>query len=334
MWNLLCIGTSCFGSEVLQTVSVFVPLPSYELYHNFTEPLTTSNITLYQSGCPDPPLRLVVLILSSPRGVMRRNAIRGTWLHNYNGKMIKVTSKFLVGTKHLSQARMGNLTMESGMFRDILFLPELKDSYSNLSSKVLMGLQWAHKNVDYHFLIKADDDSYVRLERLATVLQKLDCDEKLYWGYFMGYAFPEATGKWTEKKWFMCPHYLPYAMGGGYVLSRRVVAMLMYYPKRLRYYSNEDVTVGSWLAPFKLHRKHDLRFDVESLSRGCNNNNIISHKERVITFYAKHGSLLKNKTLCLEEREVRPGYVYNWTATPLNCCERIKGLPVPSLDVP
>ncbi len=295
-------------------------------------PSTGSPPNAWSVGCPTRPLHLAVLILSSPRGVMRRTAIRGTWLHNYRTFRLQVTSMFLVGTEGMNKDKIGNLTQEDKLFHDMLLLPGLVDTYANLSTKVLMGLQWAHRNIDFDFLVKTDDDSFVRLEELEAVLRRLECDQRLYWGYFMGHAVPETSGKWAEKRWFNCPHYLPYAMGGGYVLSRRVVDLLMLYPERLRCYSNEDVTIGSWLAPFHLVRKHDLRFNVESLSHGCSNNYLISHKERVRTFYDKYTSLVKNHTLCLEEKEVRPAYVYNWEVSPLRCCSRTKALQIPSLD--
>lgn len=280
------------------------------------------------SGCPAANLHIVILVLSAPGGVVRRNAIRGTWLHNYHSGMLKVTSRFLIGTRNLLKEKIGNLTVEQNQFGDLLLLDGLKDSYSNLSAKVLLGLKWAHQTQKFDFLIKTDDDSYVRIDKVAKNLQQMNCDDLLYWGYFMGHAVPEPSGKWAEYNWFNCPHYLPYAMGGGYVLSSRLVSLIVLYSHRLKIYNNEDVTVGSWLAPFNLHRKHDIRFDVESLSHGCNNQYIITHKERVRSLYEKYTNLLKNETICDVEKEIRPAYIYNWDVAPVDCCVRTRGLQV------
>ena len=281
-----------------------------------------------QSGCTSQNLHIIILILSSPGGVIRRNAIRGTWLHNYHSGLLKVTSRFLIGTNRLLKEKIGNLTVEQNQFGDLLLFPDLKDSYSNLSRKVLNGLEWAYKSETFDFLVKTDDDSYVRIDQVAKNLQQMNCNKRLFWGFFMGCAFPEPTGKWAEHNWFNCPHYLPYAMGGGYIISSRVVSMIMRFSHRLILYNNEDVTVGSWLAPFNLVRHHDIRFDVESLSHGCNNHYIITHKERVRSLYEKYTNLLKNGTICEVEKEIRPSYVYNWTAPPPECCVRTKGLHV------
>ena len=286
----------------------------------------TSTTTTY--SCPNRPLHLVILVLSAPSASLRRTAIRGTWVHDYRNRVVQVTTKFLIGSLELEAQKMSGISQEQEMFGDVLLLKDLKDSYANLSRKVLLGMRWTDENLNFDFLVKVDDDSYVRVEKLAEYLREIDCDQRLYWGYFMGHAFPEPTGKWAEHNWFICPHYLPYAMGGGYVLSRRIVRTLMKVSNRLTLYNNEDVTVGSWLAPYQLHRKHDVRFNVESVSHGCNNGYFISHKERVRTFYTKYTNLMKDGTLCDEEKETHPAYVYNWTSSPLDCCQRKKGIPV------
>lgn len=280
-------------------------------------------------GCPNRPLHLFVMVLSAPGASLRRMAIRGTWGHHYRPNAVKVTTRFLVGTLQLEEDKIAALKVEQEMFKDLLLLKDLKDSYRNLTTKVLTGMQWANQNLVFDYLVKVDDDTYVRLEAISDALRKLNCDKHLYWGYFMGYAFPELSGKWEELKWFHCPHYLPYAMGGGYILSERTVKLLACYSNRLILYSNEDVSVASWLTPYRLNRKHDLRFDSESVSHGCNNGYLISHKERVRSFYSKYSSLISNGTLCApREREEQPAYIYNWTSSPLDCCKRVKGLPV------
>ncbi len=308
------------------------PVPQPQL-DSRSRALMRAGVTLKKlsaaSECPNRPIQLLILVLSAPSTSMRRMAVRGTWMRNFRARHVMATTKFLLGTSHLGSAALSALEEEQNTYNDIIMFEDLKDSYANLSSKVLMGFKWSISDkVEYDYLLKTDDDSFVRIEPLSRAIKDMDCPRRLYWGYFMGYAYPEPNGKWKERHWFKCPHYLPYAMGGGYVLSRDVVDILVTLSHKLALYKNEDVTVGSWLAPFNLQRKHDLRFNTESVSHGCNNGYIVSHKEKVRSFYDKHTSLLKNRTLCMEEKEIRPSYVYNWTVSPLECCTRIKGLPV------
>lgn len=282
------------------------------------------------SGCSEGPLRLVILILSTPSGSLRRNAIRGTWMHDSPADLVQLTLKFIVGTKDLPPEELDQLSSELEMFQDILFLPHHKEAYKNLTAKVLSSLVWADRHLDFDFLVKADDDSYVRIPALELALRGMKCPHDLYWGYFIGHAMPETSGRWAEKRWTICPHYLPYAMGGGYVLGRHVVHIIGRFHRHFKLYSNEDVSLGSWLAPFRVTYHHDLRFNTEGTSHGCNNNYIISHKEKVRGIYEKYVHLKNNGSLCSEEKEIRPAYVYNWSAaSPMDCCNREKGLFIP-----
>ena len=47
-------------------------------------------------------------------------------------------------------------------------------------------------------------------------------------------------------------HYLPYALGGGYVLSEDVVRYVVRNEAWLTRYNNEDASLGVWLAPLNL----------------------------------------------------------------------------------
>ncbi len=68
---------------------------------------------------------------------------------------------------------------------------------------------------------------------------------------------PRKEGKWAEPNWKLCDKYLPYALGGGYVLSKYRIAINV---DGLTLYNNEDVSVGAWISPFDLEMKHDSRF--------------------------------------------------------------------------
>ena len=160
MMHTMCIG-SCATNAVVRTRTSDLRVrledkPTLALTTTFEASATTTQFTKATdrtvsaqvkkpSVCPTRPLHLVLLILSSPTGTLRRNAIRGTWLHDYHSSRLKVTAKFLVGLRSLSRRRIGNLTNEEATFGDMLLLPDLRDSYSNLSTKVLMGLKWAYE---------------------------------------------------------------------------------------------------------------------------------------------------------------------------------------------
>ena len=112
-------------------------------------------------------------------------------------------------------------------------------------------------------------------------------------------------------------------MGGGYVLSHDLVRYMSSNAELFKLYNSEDVSVGTWLAPLKnIHRVHDVRFDTEFRSRGCNNRHIVSHKQSVEEMKSKHYSLTSSNTLCEREVKVRNSYEYNWDVAPSLCCNR------------
>lgn len=114
--------------------------------------------------------------------------------------------------------------------------------------------------MDFKYVLKCDDDSFIRIDSLAHEIAHLELmylksnliesnllhdntspyiranlqtnDIKnasklnLYWGYFQGGANIKTSGKWKENNWIFCDSYLPYALGGGYVLSKGLVMYL------------------------------------------------------------------------------------------------------------
>lgn len=167
-----------------------------------------------------------------------------------------------------------------------------------------------------------DDDSFVQLPLVLEDLKNTNFEESLYWGFFDGRAPVFNKGKWAEKDYHLCDKYIPYALGGGYVLSQNLVQFITDNAKYLQKFKSEDVSVGTWLGPLKIHRIHDVRFDTEFRSRGCSNQYLVSHKQSVEDFRSKHYSLEAKGQLCEKETQLRKSYVYNWNEVPSKCCLR------------
>ena len=267
---------------------------------------------------------VVALVLSGPKSRDRRNVIRETWK-----KYCKpsddpaVLVQFVIGVLELSPPELEAITQEQQIHHDLVLLPNLKESYYNLTLKLLQAFVWADKNLKFSYLLKCDDDSFVMLHLIAGELLERTATQSYYWGFFDGRATPKKTGKWVEKDWFLCDRYLPYALGGGYVLSADLVHKVSIMSDQLRLYNNEDTSLGVWLSPFKAERRHDSRFDTEFRSRGCQNNYLITHKQSPEDMRNKHKLLHSKGALCKQEVQVRKSYEYNWKVEPSKCCERI-----------
>lgn len=283
----------------------------------------------HESSADAAHVSLLILVMSSSTddGKIRRQTIRETWVSLMDSQPTAspVMVRFIIGTRELQQSICDELYLERSVHKDIVLLPNLIDSYANLSLKVLESFLWASENVKFTFVMKCDDDSFINLPVFQEDIRRAEMDkqnEKLYWGYFRGDAHVKLSGKWKEDKWFLCDRYLPYAHGGGYVLSSDLVKLLAFNARYLTLYNSEDVSVGVWLAPYDITRRHDVRFDTEFVSRGCRNGYIVSHKQSVAQMRSKYLSLKTNGVLCEKEFQTRPSFTYNWQSPPSLCCKR------------
>ena len=267
---------------------------------------------------------LAVMVLSSPNenGKERRQVIRETWKRAYVAEDSPVTIRFVLGTAGLEKSQVFSLESEHANYSDLLLLPSLKDDYQNLTLKVLNILVWADNHLNFSYLLKCDDDTYVRVGAILSELKRRKSRKSLYWGYFSGQNKPFTKGKWAENNWFLCDHFLPFAMGGGYIISSDLVHRVAMNAGGLQLYSNEDTSLGVWLSPYEAERKHDMRFNTEGNSRGCSDEHLVSHKQNAADMRKKYLSLLLSagRVQCRGEHLKRRAYEYNWHVPPSKCC--------------
>ncbi|XP_968057.1 beta-1,3-galactosyltransferase 6 [Tribolium castaneum] len=308
---------------------------------------------------------LIILILSAPKNLDRRNVIRQTWLQlvdtNAEDENIKFKMKhyFVIGSLGLSVDDILHLTSEQSQFSDILILP-MYDSYENLTMKVVKSFEWLDEQFDYglgfRYVLKCDDDSFVRLDKLSTEIANVELiylksdlkyvkslaendaspfirsnvqinrdgtknELQLYWGYFHGSAKIKTAGKWKEPNWITCDRYVPYALGGGYILSKKLISFIAKNRDSFRQYNSEDVSVGAWLAPVtNILRLHDIRFDTEWTTRGCQNFYLITHNISKEEMHKMYDNILTTNNLCSATSIKRRHYFYNWAVPPSQCC--------------
>ena len=76
-----------------------------------------------------------------------------------------------------------------------------------------------------------------------------------------------------------------------------------------------------------MERRHDVRFDTEYKSRGCQNVYLVSHKQTEDMMRDKYKNMNTIGRQCIEETQLRKSYEYNWKVPPSQCCERQMGIP-------
>ena len=178
---------------------------------------------------------LIILILSQPASAYKRNVIRGTWL-SLCSNISDVQYYFVIGGAGFTEEMRSSIEEEQSAHDDLIVLPNVYDEYRSLSNKVLQAFVWLDKVKHFQYLLKCDDDSFVLVDKIVSELQtiKLTMGHSLYWGFFNGRAQVKLSGKWKESNWILCDHYLPYALGGGYVLSQKLVHFIALNAKFLR----------------------------------------------------------------------------------------------------
>lgn len=273
-----------------------------------------------------PSLKLLILVISAVKNQNRRDAIRETWAKvNGDVKILFILS------------RAQYLNAEKLVHNDILEV-DIEDEYRLLSRKLVKSFEHVH-SINFEYLLKCDDDTFVDVPKVIGELNNAPRN-KFYWGYFNGNANVKRAGKWKETGWILCDKYLPYALGGGYVLSKDLIMFIVNNQDYLRYvfkkkffiinlvigyyfsslFISEDVSVGVWLAPLNITRKHDRRFDTEYRSRGCHNDHLVTHKRSPQVMKLYWSRIIQTGKMCDKEYKDVSSYEYNWTVMPSKCC--------------
>lgn len=261
---------------------------------------------------------LLVYILSSPANLDKRNAIRETWL---SGIASDIQGYFVIGTSGIAPQTRRRLDDEQEDYADLVLL-DMQDSYDRLAEKVLRMMEHAESKFSNPALfMKCDDDTFVNTKLMKQEIRgKRYKNPLIYWGYFNGNAPIFKKGKWAEAEYKLCDRYIPYAMGGGYVIGWHVLKHIVSIGSMLELYKSEDVSLGTWLAGAKVTRIHDERFDTEYKTRGCLDNYLVTQNQSPADMREKWARISAGKPLCNQETVLRKSYAYNWEAPPSKCC--------------
>ena len=181
----------------------------------------------------------------------RRNSIRNTW----GDKSIKSGRRnwervFVIG-KALDAERSEEIRQEAAFFEDILVL-NMTDSYKNLVIKILSEMLWSLIHVNPRFILKTDDDVYVRVPRLLSWLDNYAnnnyAGDKLYGGFVGGDNGPVVRVKESKHRvardCLAEDFYPSYCIGASYIISRDVLPSILEAVERRPVFPVEDAYIG------------------------------------------------------------------------------------------
>ena len=167
-----------------------------------------------------------------------------------------------MGVNGLNSSQINRLHEENNTHGDIVFLDNFTEGVFALTNKTIAIIKWATENVEFTYLMKCDDDTFVYVNNSIRELKHRTTTKRLYYGVMTYKHTPihNNQSKWRDFKWDLAKTYTPFARGGCYVLSEDLVHLLLRQSHHLWRLHLEDVAVGLWLSPFVYERRDDDLF--------------------------------------------------------------------------
>ncbi|KAL1218986.1 Hydroxyproline O-galactosyltransferase GALT4 [Cardamine amara subsp. amara] len=214
---------------------------------------------------PQKPVELFIGILSAGNHFAERMAVRKSWMQQKLVRSSKVVARFFVALHARKEVNV-DLKKEAEYFGDIVIVPYM-DHYDLVVLKTVAICEYGVSAVAAKYIMKCDDDTFVRVDAVIQEAEKVKGRESLYIGNINFYHKPLRTGKWavTYEEWPE-EYYPPYANGPGYILSYDIAKFIIddFEQKRLRLFKMEDVSMGMWVEKFNETRPvavvHSLKF--------------------------------------------------------------------------
>ncbi|XP_068735806.1 beta-1,3-galactosyltransferase 1-like [Montipora capricornis] len=220
-----------------------------QLNFSFSSVVVEPSVSAMESN-----LFMFVLVTSgvTDKFSVKRNAIRNTWLKQ-TGPNIWWRHAFVLGSVENGDGLSENeIKREAQRYNDILQFSSI-DNYNNLVIKVLSGFRWAVTQVDPVFVLKADDDVYIRLPRLMLWLSNFG-KSQFYGGQVTkGAIYVKDLGALVERfsgtnnVSFDCyaePRFALYPVGAFYVLSSDAIVSLFQKMRKWKVFPVEDAYLG------------------------------------------------------------------------------------------
>ncbi|CAF2161312.1 BnaA07g09340D [Brassica napus] len=227
------------------------------------------------------PLDLVIGVFSTANNFKRRMAVRRTWMQYDDVRSGRVAVRFFVGL-HKSPIVNLELWNEARTYGDVQLMPFV-DYYSLISWKTLAICIFGTEVDSAKFVMKTDDDAFVRVDEVLLSLSLINNTRGLVYGLINSDSQPirNPASKWyiSYEEW---PEekYPPWAHGPGYIVSRDIAESVskLFKEGNLKMFKLEDVAMGIWIADL---RKHGLEPHYENdgriISEGCKDGYVVAH---------------------------------------------------------
>ena len=226
--------------------------------------------------------KLAICIVSHPKNFEQRQTDRDTWLQYVKTSPLtpalnqltiaqkeSVVYRFVIGTV-LNETLESQLQEEQRIHKDILRVP-VHESYANISVKMLEFFEWAGSEIQPTWVFKADDDSFVRLDRLVNDLHT----NRTQTGLYMGKVWSGSPVESSIDHFSPYERYPPFCAGAGYVFSSDILHFIIRNTPVLHRFPIEDVGIGMVVNTLDMKATNNPYF--HSQPEGCDDNMIVQN---------------------------------------------------------
>ena len=199
----------------------------------------------------------IILVLSAQQQFEKRQAIRETWGMGHDNVYFVVAHSNCGGNitveepmdkaKKCQRQDHAFLLQEQLQFQDLIEIPFV-EFYRGIPEKVVQAYHWTLTHLpQVQWLVKADDDMFVRVNPLQTYLRKYNPHVPMLIGKINPKSQVWRKGKWAETD-YQRAFYPYWAQGScGHVVSRSVATYIANHSSELIRYQGEDTSIGIWL---------------------------------------------------------------------------------------
>ncbi|KAL5700715.1 hypothetical protein ACHQM5_026128 [Ranunculus cassubicifolius] len=224
---------------------------------------------------------LLIGVFSTGNNFERRMALRRSWMQYAAVRSGEVAVRFFIGLHKNMQVNL-QLWREAQAYGDIQIMPFV-DYYSLITLKTVAICIMGVKIVPAKYIMKTDDDAFIRVDEILSRLKERKTSDGLLYGLI---AFESSPHRDSDSKWFISPEewphdsYPPWAHGPGYIISRDIAKFIVqaHHENALKLFKLEDVAMGIWIDEYKKNgRKVEYSSDERFYNAGCEDEYILAH---------------------------------------------------------
>lgn len=283
---------SVFAASLPASHPSFAPQQHLEMFKKWQAP-----------PLPNGQAELFIGVLSAGNHFAERMAVRKTWMQHELIRSSKIVVRFFVALNGRKEINV-DLKKEAEYFGDIVIVPYM-DNYELVVLKTVAICEYGVRTVDAKYIMKCDDDTFVRVDAVIKEAKKVQGDGSLYIGNINYYHKPLRNGKWavTYEEWPE-EEYPPYANGPGYIISCDVANFIVaeFESHKLRLFKMEDVSMGMWVEKFNNSKPVEYIHSLKFCQFGCIEDYYTAHYQSPRQMICLWDKLNQGKSQCCNMR--------------------------------